>query len=373
MIKKLPLRILISFFLLIFIGCDDNKNALKLNGTTDLDEGLVIYRIVPNSVNQPVKIDSTIVSSGRFSFNIKVNEIDVNFLSIKDKDVNIPFIVETGKIDVVIFKDSLNSSQVIGSKSNDDLNLYRNRTKSIVTNLNKIANEIEIANSLGDNLLVEDLQNKYRLKQTELLNFELELAKATKGSYLSVLMLEKLINDKIIDINSAKEITGNYNLEILKSRVGKILIEKINAPTDPTLKGEIAPNFEGPSPSGQVLSLSDLKGKVTIIEFWASWCRPCRVENPNLVRLYKEMHPKGLEIVGVSLDRNKASWLRAIDDDGLIWNHVSNLKFWQDPIAKLYNIRAIPASFIIDQEGRIIDKNLRGAQLAARISQILNN
>ena len=131
--------------------------------------------------------------------------------------------------------------------------------------------------------------------------------------------------------------------------------------------------LKGPSPDGEILNLSDLKGKVTIIEFWASWCRPCRVENPNLVRLYKEMHPKGLEIVGVSLDRTKASWLRAIDDDGLIWNHVSNLKFWQDPIAKLYNIRAIPASFIIDQEGRIIDKNLRGAQLAARISQILNN
>ena len=85
------------------------------------------------------------------------------------------------------------------------------------------------------------------------------------------------------------------------------------------------------------------------------------------------MHPKGLEIVGVSLDRNRSSWLRAIDDDGLIWNHVSNLKFWQDPIAKLYNIRAIPASFIIDKEGRIIEKNLRGAQLAAKISEILSN
>ena len=119
--------------------------------------------------------------------------------------------------------------------------------------------------------------------------------------------------------------------------------------------------------------MSNLKGKVTIIEFWASWCKPCRVENPNLVRLYKEMHSKGLEIVGVSLDRNRSSWLRAIDDDGLIWNHVSNLKFWQDPIAKLYNIRAIPASFIIDKEGRIIEKNLRGAQLAAKISEILSN
>ena len=101
--------------------------------------------------------------------------------------------------------------------------------------------------------------------------------------------------------------------------------------------------------------------------------KPCRIENPNLVRLYKEMHSKGLEIVGVSLDRNRTSWLRAIDDDGLIWSHVSNLKFWQDPIAKLYNIRAIPASFIIDKDGRIIQKNLRGPQLAAKISELLSN
>lgn len=367
------MRIVIALFLSTLFGCESNNNSFELNGTTDLDEGVVIYRIVPNSVNQPVKMDSTIVRDGKFNFSLDVNEIDVNFITIKGKDTNIPFVLESGRISINIYKDSLDASQVKGSRSNDDLNLYRNKTKSVVTFLNGIVNEIQIANSLGDNLLVEDLQNQYRLKQTELLNFEIELAKNMRESYLSVLMLEKLINEKTIDINSAKEITAAYNPEILNSRVGKILVEKINAPIEPTSLGEIAPNFEGPSPSGEVLNLSDLKGKVTIIEFWASWCRPCRVENPNLVRLYKEMHPKGLEIVGVSLDRNRSSWLRAIDDDGLIWNHVSNLKFWQDPIAKLYNIRAIPASFIIDKEGRIIEKNLRGAQLAAKISEILSN
>ena len=367
------MRTITTTLLLILLSCDTSTNSFKLSGITDLDDGVSIYRIVPNSVNQPVKMDSTIVRNRKFSFSSEVNEIDVNFITVKDKDINIPFILEPGEINVNIYKDSLDASQVKGSKSNDDLNLYRNKTKLIVNYLNKIANEIQIANSLGDNLLVQDLQNKFRIRQTELLNFELELAKDVKGSYLSVLMLEKLINEKTIDIKSAKEITSAYSPEILDSRVGKILINKVNAPIEPTSIGEIAPNFLGPSPSGEVLNLSDLKGKVTIIEFWASWCRPCRVENPNLVRLYKQMHPKGLEIVGVSLDKNKSSWLRAIDDDGLIWNHVSNLKFWQDPIAKLYNIRAIPASFIIDQDGRIIDKNLRGAQLAAKISEILNN
>ena len=118
---------------MIFFGCDDNNNSFKLNGTTDLDDGLIIYRIVPNSVNQPVKMDSTFVRDGRFTFSTKVNEIDVNFITIQDKDVNIPFILESGKIDVKYIKDSLDASQIKGSKSNDDLNLYRNKTKSIVT------------------------------------------------------------------------------------------------------------------------------------------------------------------------------------------------------------------------------------------------
>tara|TARA_B100001939_G_C16908093_1_gene603274 strand:- start:252 stop:1343 length:1092 start_codon:yes stop_codon:yes gene_type:complete len=362
-----------TLFLFIFFSCNESENTFILEGFTDLDDDVVIYRVAPNSVNQPIKMDSTIVRNGVFNFSSDVKEIDVNFLNIKGKDTNIPFILESGRIDVNIFNDSLDSSQVRGSKSNNDLNLYRSKTKSIVNSLNKIVNEIQIANSLGDNLLVEDLQNQYRAKQTELLNFEIDLAKNMTDSYLSVLMLEKLINQKTIDIKSAKEITSAYSPQILNSRVGKILIEKVNAPIDVTSIGEIAPNFEGPSPSGEILSLSNLKGKVTIIEFWASWCRPCRVENPNLVRLYKEMHPKGLEIVGVSLDRNRNSWLRAIDDDGLTWSHVSNLKFWQDPIAKLYNISAIPASFIIDKEGRIIQKNLRGPQLAAKISELLSN
>ena len=129
--------------------------------------------------------------------------------------------------------------------------------------------------------------------------------------------------------------------------------------------GDIAPDFTAPNPDGTALTMSKIKGKVTIIDFWASWCKPCRVENPTYVRLYEKYHNKGLEIISFSLDREnqKQRWVDAIAKDKLTWHNVSNLKFWNDPVAKLYNVSSIPAAFIIDEEGVIIAERLRGSAL----------
>jgi thiol-disulfide isomerase/thioredoxin len=112
-------------------------------------------------------------------------------------------------------------------------------------------------------------------------------------------------------------------------------------------------------------------GKVTIVDFWASWCGPCRAESPNVVKIYKEFHSKGLNIVGVSLDKDAAKWKKAIADDGLIWNHISNLKYWDEPIAKQYKVEGIPATFILDAEGNIIAQNLTGEELRSKIESLL--
>jgi thiol-disulfide isomerase/thioredoxin len=111
-------------------------------------------------------------------------------------------------------------------------------------------------------------------------------------------------------------------------------------------------------------------GKVTIVDFWAAWCKPCRAENPNVVKIYNKYHDKGLNILGVSLDRKAEDWKKAIEDDGLTWNHVSNVDYF-DEIAKLYNVEAIPATFILDAEGTIIAKNLRGPALEEKIAELL--
>ena len=153
--------------------------------------------------------------------------------------------------------------------------------------------------------------------------------------------------------------------------MGKAIQDKLNAPASTTSIGNQAPNFTAPSPDGTLIELSQQLGKITILDFWASWCRPCRVENPNLVRTYNKLKNKGLHIVSVSLDRDKKRWVQAIQDDGLNWDHVSNLQYWRDPVAQLYKVSSIPATFILDENGVIIAKNLRGPQLEATLSRLL--
>jgi peroxiredoxin len=137
--------------------------------------------------------------------------------------------------------------------------------------------------------------------------------------------------------------------------------------------GGVAPKFSAPNPEGKIVALNDVLGKYTIIDFWASWCKPCRRENPNVVRVYNQYHDKGLNIISVSLDKagQKERWLKAIADDKMDWYHVSNLQGWNEPIAKMYNVRSIPATFLLDEKGNIIGKNLRGNALDAKIASLL--
>jgi len=138
--------------------------------------------------------------------------------------------------------------------------------------------------------------------------------------------------------------------------------------------GKVPPDIALPDPQGDTLRLSSLRGKVVLLDFWASWCSPCRRESPNLVRNYAKYHKKGFEIFQVSLDRTKQAWMKGIEDDHLgQWYHVSDLGYWQSAVVKLYHIQGIPTNYLLDRDGKIIAKNLRGEALGARLQQIFGN
>lgn len=205
------------------------------------------------------------------------------------------------------------------------------------------------------------------------------LAKTRKGNKTHRMMLLALINGaanaqqnpahKDIYLQYAEKFVGTYPNETLARQLQGD-IDRLGA----TRVGGKAPNITMANPQGQNLSLEDLRGKVVLLDFWASWCRPCRMENPNVVRVYNKYKDKGFTVFSVSLDKNKQRWLQAIEQDGLVWpNHVSDLQGWQNSAAKKYGVTGIPFALLLDQEGNIVAKNLRGAALEREVKQLLES
>ena len=366
--KKL-VQIALSFLIL---SCSDESEKFKIIGTTDLDDGKKIFRVVADQNNQPIVLDTILVSKGEFKFQGTVIEPDINFLYMEGIQGNVGFIVEPGTIKAKLLKDDLGSSEFKGTTSNDSYILYKNETKSLINSLNEIATEYERAMALGDDLLGNDLAEQHNDLRKKVKEYEIKFIQTHNNSFFSALFLEKYLSAKDLDVEMAKIYYNNLDDKIRNTKTGNNIYNLVNVSKKKIEVGELAPRFEGPDPNGSILKMNDLLGKVTILDFWASWCRPCRVENPNFVRIYNKFNGKGLNIIGISLDRDKNNWIKAISDDGLVWSQISNLKFWNDPIAKLYNISFIPQTYILDEEGRILSTNLRGSFLERKIEELLS-
>jgi peroxiredoxin len=183
---------------------------------------------------------------------------------------------------------------------------------------------------------------------------------------LNKYLLYTLSVDEIMELHSAVSI--NFDQSIYYK-----IIQNYVSILQQTAIGSEALDFTQLTPEGNSVSLSDFRGKYVLIDFWASWCGPCRKENPNVVNVYNKYHNDGFEVLGVSLDQNKENWLKAIESDGLVWTQVSDLKGWSNEVANQYGIKSIPSSLLIDPNGIIIGKNLNGAELEFAIKEIFSS
>lgn len=238
--------------------------------------------------------------------------------------------------------------------------------------VSRINEEFREASQTGDREKMEALKEEYfeldRKRQEDL-----KAAIDSVGASLGV--VEILKSGKFLSMDDHYDFYERY-ATLLKEEmpgvpVAQQFIEQVE--TAKTLAiGAVAPDIALPNPDGEIVKLSSLRGNYVLVDFWARWCKPCRMENPNVVRMYNKYNKEGFEVYGVSLDRNREHWLQAIEEDGLHWTQVSDLKYWNSEAARLYNVSAIPFALLLDPEGKIIGKNLRGPALESKLEEIFS-
>jgi peroxiredoxin len=283
------------------------------------------------------------------------------------------------KRDSLLFNELLSDSKIKKNLVSEILNVIEKNPVNSADGKTYMSQTEQINNAA--NVLKEEAQKQVRAVVQKYQNYyNSENPKREQGfkklildnkSQLAVLMfIDMFPREQNLELHSEviKALQSKYPDNPLVAE--RFAIE--SKPANPTAIGAIAPDLAFPNPEGKILKLSDLRGKVVLLDFWAAWCRPCRMENPNVVKDYHKYHDKGFEVYSVSLDKDKNSWLKAIQDDGLIWpNHVSDLKYWSSEAAAIYGVTSIPATFLIGKDGRIIAKNLRGEALGNALEELL--
>ena len=372
--KKLLFRLFSLSYLLFLSSCGSSDNQFELIGNADVSDGTMIYVLQADQNNQPYIKDSTSVQSNSFKFKGISSTPQISYIQVEGVNGYVLAILENGDIKADIYKDSISKSKVYGTKSNDDFIKYKSETKSLVDVMNNISSDAQNAIMSGDMVTAMELEKEYNSKEREVMLYEWDFIVDNLDSYMSALLLEVFMIENKVNKDSIIDVYESFSNRIKVSDVGKNIADLLSQFEDPIEVGEIAPDFTAPSIDGPDITLSNvlLDNKVTLLDFWAAWCRPCRIENPNLVRLHKKYKDAGFDIIGVSLDRTREQWEQAVIDDNLPWTQVSNLNFWNDPVARRYSIRAIPQSYLLNKDGLVMGKNLRGQELEDRILSLLN-
>lgn len=349
-------RIIILFFVIPFFALSQTKKAIE----THTENGFVISGTVTGfadgtsvsflneQTNLPEK--QTSIEKGKFVIKGQMSEPGFKGLVFGDEPPVVPLFLDNSKIKISGDKNAVDKLSITGSPSQTLFAEYSNALKPY--------EKIFQPNAVSDAGAVNNVE-----KISE------EFVKKHPSSYVAPLAIIRMFQAGQ-DGAKAEALYKLLPAPVQSSGLGQYVKQQIEESKINPI-GSVIKDFSQKDTSGNLVKVSSFRGKYVLLDFWASWCRPCRMENPNVVAAFNKFHDKNFTILSVSLDQAKPAWLDAINMDGLVWNHVSDLKGWNNEVAGLFQIRSIPQNLLIDPDGKIIAKNLRGPVLESKLAELL--
>ncbi|MDR2036426.1 MAG: AhpC/TSA family protein [Bacteroidales bacterium] len=380
---------ILGFLVFLLIGCGQEK-PIHIKGKLNESQKETIYLHKLGVDKQSTVTDSTrLDENGNFSFKQKISQPTFYSLTVNNKTISL---LAHPKDKIFITGDTRLldlTYNVEGSDDSKDIKRLSERIERTAFFADSLEKTLKLFENNRNYVNIQRQFQWHYMKEIDSLRaYNIRFIKNNPNSLVVIYALYQQITPNLYVFNDEDDIQyfrkadsvfyKQYpkipHVKMLHANVLEMneqyRIKKLNKMM--SMLGQDAPEIALPSPNGQIKKLSSFRGKYVLVDFWASWSAPCRTENINLLRIYNKYHDKGFEIFQVSLDRSKASWEKAIKEDGLIWTHVSDLKFWDSEPVKAYGVETIPANFLIDTEGSIITKELRGDVLDRYLGEIFS-
>ncbi|MDR3245710.1 MAG: AhpC/TSA family protein [Prevotellaceae bacterium] len=361
--------LIISSLVLLFFSCE-NTSSYKITGQISSKEldGKTIY--LSDILSGTKFLDSVVVKDGKFEIQGTTDSAYLVVLSDRLRYSVLVFI-ESGNINVNIDIENPQKNLAAGTKLNDLYNAYKVSTEPVTSKLDELMQYARSQQYTQE--LVEEVTEKQKVLMEEMLVYSVKFLDENPGTILSAFVLANALGQGV-KADVAKNAYEKLDEQVKNTELGKYInlnVEKMGV-TEIAI-GEPFRDLKLKTPDDKDISISDYagKGKYVLLDFWASWCGPCRRENPNVVALYSEYKDKGFEIVGISLDQTKEAWIKGIEEDKITWPQMSDLKYWSSIAAVKYKVEGIPFTILLDKEGKVINVSLTGEALREKLKELM--